>query len=155
MTELSCKKCTASNYVKSGHVRGLQRYKCKECGCQFTATKPKGVHPALKSFAIVLYSYCGVSMGNIARLFKVSTVAVLKWIRAAAARIDPPELLHEPEVVMIDEFWLFVNGKKTKSGCGEPLTGYRVHLSEGTWALVLMPASKNLCSKSIQEHALL
>ena len=87
MTELNCKKCTSTLYVKSGHVRGLQRYKCKDCGCQFTATKVRGVNPALKSFAIVLYGYCGVSMGNIARLFKVSTVAVLKWVRSATNNI--------------------------------------------------------------------
>ena len=112
MTELNCKKCSSTSYVKSGYVRGLQRYKCKVCGCQFTATKARGVHPALKSFAIVLYGFCGVSMGNIGRLFKVSTVAVLKWVKAAASQIDPPDQRGEPEVVMIDEFWHFVNGKK-------------------------------------------
>ena len=70
MTELNCKKCTSTSYVRSGHVRGLQRYKCKDCDFQFTATKVRGVNPALKSFSIVLYEYCGVSMANIARLFK-------------------------------------------------------------------------------------
>ena len=53
-----------------------------ECVCH-------GVHPALKSFAIVLYAYCGVSMGKIARLYKISTVAVLKWVRAAALDVAP------------------------------------------------------------------
>ena len=37
MKELICKKCSSKTYVKAGHVRGMQRYKCKECGCQFTA----------------------------------------------------------------------------------------------------------------------
>ena len=152
MTELNCKKCSSSSYVKSGYVRGLQGYKCKVCGCQFTATKARGVHPALKSFAIVLYGFCGVSMGNIGRLFKVSTVAVLKWVKAAAAQIDPPDQRGEPEVVMIDEFWHFVNGKKTLFGCGEPLMGYRVHLLDDSWALVLMPALKNSRKKLIQEN---
>ena len=152
MTELNCKKCSSTSYVKSGYVRGLQRYKCKVCGCQFTATKARGVHPAFKSFAIVLYGFCGVSMGNIGRLFKVSTVAVLKWVKAAAAQIDPPDQRGEPEVVMIDEFWHFVNGKKAVFGCGEPLMGYRVHLLDDSWALVLMPALKNSCKKLIQEN---
>lgn len=43
-------------------------------------------------------------MGNIARIFKVSTVAVLKWIKAAAAHTIPLELREELEAVMIDEF---------------------------------------------------
>ena len=151
MTDISCKKCTSLTFIKSGHIRGHQRYKCKQCGCQFTHTKRRGIHPALKSFAIVLYAFCGVSMGNIGRLFKVSTVAVLNWVKAAALGISPPKPNKEPEIVMIDEFWHFVNGKKTKFGYGEPLMGYRVSLSDGIWALVLMPTLKNLLPQSIQE----
>jgi len=75
-------------------------------------TKRRGVHPALKSFAIVLYAYCGVSMGKIARLYKISTVAVLKWIKAAALEASSINPISESDVVMIDEVWHFVNGKK-------------------------------------------
>ncbi len=138
MSGLKCKKCESDFFVKSGHVRGYQRYKCKACGCQFTDTARRGVDPAIKSFAVVLYAFCGVSMGNIARLFKVSTVAVLKWLRAAAVSVEKePEVTSPPEIVMVDEFWLFVNGKKTRVGCGEPLMGSRVRLSESSWAVVL------------------
>ena len=112
MSQLICKKCQASRYVKSGHTRGLQRYKCKECGCQFTDTQRRGIHPALKSFAIVLYAYCGISMGKIARLYKISTVAVLKWVKAAALEANPINPVSESDIVMIDEVWHFVNGKK-------------------------------------------
>ena len=35
MAEIICKGCGASDYVKNGYVRGLQRYRCKECGCNF------------------------------------------------------------------------------------------------------------------------
>lgn len=88
MSSLNCKKCHSTNYVKSVHTRGFQRYKCKDCGCQFTPSPRRGKDPALKSFAIVIYACCGVSMGNIARIFNVSTVAVLKWIRAAAEQVE-------------------------------------------------------------------
>lgn len=116
MSELSCKKCGSTNYIKSGHTRGFQRYKCKDCRCQFTQTKRRGVHPALRSFAIVLYGFCGISMGKIAQLFKVSTVAVLKWIRAAALSAEVPSPVASSDVVMIDEMWHFVNGKKQNMG---------------------------------------
>jgi len=151
MSGLSCKKCQSTRYVKSGHTRGFQRYKCKECGCQFTDTKRRGIHPALKSFAIVLYAYCGVSMGKIARLYKVSTVAVLKWVRAAALDVTPLNSVCTSDIVMIDEVWHFVNGKKTKYGSGEPLMGHRVDLLDGNWAIVAMPAPKNSSPVSIQE----
>jgi len=102
------------------------------------------MHPALKSFAIVLYAYCGVSMGKIARLCKVSTVAVLKWVRAAALEVKPVDTVSSSDIVMIDELWHFVNGKKTKFGSGEPLTGYLVNLSDGNWAIVAMLVPRNL-----------
>lgn len=143
MSDLSCKKCQSTRYVKSGHTRGYQRYKCKECGCQFTDTKARGVHSGLKSLAIVLYAYCGVSMGKIARLCNVSTVAVLKWVRAAALEVKSQSTVSQPDIVMIDEMWHFVNGKKTKYGFGEPLTGYRVNLSDGSWAIVAIQTAKN------------
>ena len=50
-------------------------------------------------------------MGNVARLLGVSTVAVLKWMRGAAGRLDFPKP-KKAEIVMLDEFWHFVNGKK-------------------------------------------
>ena len=146
MSQLCCKKCQSENFVKSGHTRGFQRYKCKDCGCQFTPTAPRGKNPALKSLAVVLYAFCGVSMGNIARIFKVSTVAVLKWIRTAARAVETPAT-QSADVVMIDEFWLFVNGKKTLVGCGEPLIGYRVPVSDTTWAIVVMQPLKSSLKK--------
>lgn len=152
MSELNCKKCQSRTYVKSGHTRGVQRYRCKECGCQFTDTKRRGIHPALKSFAIVLYAYCGVSMGKIAHLCKVSTVAVLKWVRAAALEVKPINSVPDSNIVMIDEVWHFVDGKKTKYGSGEPLMGCRVDLLDGNWAIVAMPALKSLSLESTQEH---
>ena len=147
MPQITCKKCQSERYVKSGHTRDHQRYKCKDCGCQFTDTKRRGVHPALKSFAIVLYVYCGVSMGKIARLYRISTVAVLKWIKAAALEAKPINPVSESDIVMIDELWHFVNGKKTKYGSGEPLMGYRVDLLDGNWAIVAMPVQRGLSQK--------
>lgn len=78
-------------------------------------------------------------MMGIAKLFKVSTVAVLKWVRKASDKVatlsdpTPPKA----EIIQVDEMWHFVNGKKTKFGSGELWMGYRVELSPGTWGIVL------------------
>lgn len=138
MHDLCCKKCGSLSFVKSGHTRGMQRYKCKDCGCQFTPSKRRGVDPALKSLALVLYSFCGVSMSKIGRLLNVSTVAVLKWVRAESLTPKPLNPISDSGIVMIDEMWHFVNGKKTKSGYGGRWTGKRVVLSDGSLVLVLM-----------------
>ncbi len=140
MSDLFCKKCGSCSFVKSGHTRGMQRYKCKDCGCQFTPSARRGVHPALKSLGMVLYSFCGVSMGKIAQLLGVSTPAVLKWVKAESLKPEPLDPKSDSGIVMIDEMWHFVNGKKTKSGSGGPWTGRHVVLSDGSSVLVLMRA---------------
>ena len=137
MSFLACKKCTSTDYIKNGIIREKQRYKCKACGCQFTDTKPQGTAPALRKIGVLLYSHFGVSMSGIARLFKVSVPAVLKWIRAAAQEIKEPQKT-ESTHIQVDEMWHFVNGKKTKFGSGELFVGYLAELSDGILATVLI-----------------
>lgn len=137
---ICCKRCSSGNHIKSGHIRNLQRYKCCDCGCQFTQTSRRGVHPLLRQLSIILYAHCGVSMSGIAKLFKVSVVAVLKWIRAASNKIPPRPSSGDHEVVQVDEMWHFVNGKKTKLGSGERWMGYHVRLLPGTSVIVLTSA---------------
>ncbi len=132
MSALKCKKCLSVRFHKSGHTRGMQRYKCKECGCQFTDSPRRGVDPALKALAIVLYAYYGLSMSKIARLCQVSVVAVLNWIKEAALQVEPLTGISSSDVVMIDEIWHFVNGKKKNYGFDVPLTGSRVSLWDGS-----------------------
>jgi transposase-like protein len=112
MSEIICKSCQATDYVKNGVVRGLQRYCCKECGCNFTATKPRGKPPAMKALAVPLYAMGNTSFGMIARFLGVSDVAVLKWIRAAAEKLPEPEMSAEVVVLTLDEVWHFL--KKTQ-----------------------------------------
>lgn len=111
---LKCKRCGSELYCKNGQTKGKQRYKCKECGFQFTDTKPRGKSKELKEIAVILYVYCGISMLKIGKMCGVSDVAVLHWIREAAK--DAPELNPKSDsgIVMIDEMWHFVNGKDNK-----------------------------------------
>jgi transposase-like protein len=101
--ELICKGCGASDSVKNGYVRGLQRYRCKECGCNFTATAPRGKPAAMKALAGLPYAMANVSFGSIARLLKISDVAVLKWIRAKARKLPEPEPSGHIAIVTLDE----------------------------------------------------
>ena len=61
-------------------------------------------------------------MSKIAKLCHVSVVAALKWIKGAALQVEPLTGTSSSDVVMIDEMWHFVNGKKTKCGSVAPLT---------------------------------
>ena len=114
MSALQCKKCGASKYVKNGLSRGKQRYQCKECSCTFTDTPPQGKCPRLKEVAVILYVYCGISMLKIGKMCGVSNVAVLYWIRDAAKDAKELNPKSDSSIVMLDEMWHFVNGKKNK-----------------------------------------
>ncbi len=48
---LCCKRCGGLDYVKSGTVRGHQRYRCQGCGCNFTDTPLRGKPAAMKALA--------------------------------------------------------------------------------------------------------
>ena len=40
---LRCKRCGSEEHVKNGFMKGLQRYRCKACGLNFTDTPPRGM----------------------------------------------------------------------------------------------------------------
>jgi transposase-like protein len=111
-----CKRCGSEASVKSGRVRGLQRYRCKACGYHFTATPPRGKPAAMKALALLLYAMGNVSFCSIARLLHVSDVAVLKWVRAEARKLPIPEVAGETVVVTLDEMWHFL--KKNRQALG-------------------------------------
>ena len=93
---------------------GHQRYRCKACGRNFTATPARGRPPAMKALAVLLYALGNVSQGMIARLLGVSHVAVYKWVRAAGEGAPAPSATPSDNIVQIDEMWHFVDGKKTR-----------------------------------------
>ena len=112
MTDLGCKRCGATTFVKNGTVRGRQRYRCKACGCNFTATPERGKPAAMKALAVLLYAMGNASQGMIAKLLGVSHVAVYKWLRAAGEGTPLPAATPASGIVQIDEMWHFVDGKK-------------------------------------------
>ena len=61
--ELVCKKCGSTAYHKSGHIHGKQRYKCKQCGHQYTKTTPQGKPEKDKIIAVL----SGLSMNATAK----------------------------------------------------------------------------------------
>ena len=140
-----CKFCESSHFFKSGFVRGLQRYKCKNCGKNFTLTPPRGVPEKEKLKALVLYA-SGLSMNRIAQLFGVSTVAILKWIRTLGSKLC---LKIEPSpgdkviVIEVDEFWHYLKKRRKKFGFLKPMIVIESDSSIGNLAIVLTPHSKN------------
>jgi IS1 family transposase/transposase-like protein len=115
MQDIVCKKCGISHYVKSGYIRGHQRYTCKNCGCNFKLGDNRGkIKPEAKALAMLLYGSGKASYGMIARMFKVTRPAVLYWIRSMGSKLPEPVVNTEIAEVSIDEMWHFINKKKRK-----------------------------------------
>ena len=70
----------------------------------------------MKALAVLLYAMGNASLGMIARLLRVSSGAVYKWIRQDAEAIPEPSANSSAGLVQIDEIWHFVNAKKQSLG---------------------------------------
>lgn len=95
---LRCPRCSLERIVRSGHVRGQQRFECKDCHYHFVAT-PRAVDGVRKLLAVELY-LLGVSMGRIARVLGVSATTVDRWIRRFAEDHGEPLVRRGRAVLM-------------------------------------------------------
>ncbi|OHX65820.1 IS1/IS1595 family N-terminal zinc-binding domain-containing protein [Flammeovirga pacifica] len=76
-----CPKCNDTKIIKSGVLKGKQRYKCKECNYFFTVQK-LGNEIDLKFVIKALQLYLeGVTYREIERILGVSHVSVMNWVR--------------------------------------------------------------------------
>lgn len=81
MKDIRCPKCKSAEIVKSGIVKGRQRFKCKVCNYYFSVMKEgKRIDPYYVIKALQLYIE-GVSLREIERILGVSHVSVMNWIR--------------------------------------------------------------------------
>lgn len=113
---MTCKDCDATNFVKNGIVRQKQRYKCKECGCNFTEGD-KRVHPkadALRAQAALSYARNGVSLRGVAEDMGRHHSTILRWVRREASGLAEPIVPEDATEVEIDEMWHFIERKKNK-----------------------------------------
>ena len=148
MTDICCKRCGATDHVKNGIVRGMQRYHCKSCGCNFTQTPPRGKPPAMKALALLLYAMGNMSFCSIARILGVSDVTILNWVRAEARKIPEPSAAAEQVVVTLDEMWHFLKKRLVNSGFGERMTLSLGEPSPLCLVAVMTPLAKSSSTKS-------
>jgi transposase len=139
MQEIRCKRCGGSSLVKSGYIRGNQRYKCKSCGFNFKIGDSRGkISPQAKALIMLMYGSGKASYGMIARLFNVSRSTVLYWIRSMGSTLPEPTINAEIEGVSIDEIWHFINKKNEKFGFGGRWTVVTTKPSDGLLAIVML-----------------
>ena len=126
-----CRKCGCEKTVKNGQHLGRQRYKCKECGFQFTQEQPKGKSIESKCLAVILYVN-GLSFRAIAKIVKVSHKAVYDWVKAFGVETYEKPRPQGDVVLELDEMWHYVGAKKTNSGSGKLTVELQVNSLTGS-----------------------
>ncbi|SOS49382.1 transposase [Tenacibaculum finnmarkense] len=119
---MDCPKCKSEKKIKNGVIKGIQRYKCKSCGYNYTVERRSCDYPlSTKNKALQLYLE-GLGFRSVGRLLGVSNVSVLNWIRAFGNEISSlqPES-QDIEMVEVDEMHSYIGHKKTTVGFGLPL----------------------------------
>ena len=132
----TCPKCNYFEVVKNGQHLGRQRYRCKSCAFQFTRTNARGRPAREKATAVLLYTL-GLSLNCIARMFKVSTPAVLRWVRLFAEKTYEKPEPAEAVIVELDEMWHYLGSKKTNSGSGKLIVAVPVDSLTGNVGIVI------------------
>jgi len=115
---MKCPKCKSDNKVKNGVVKGLQRYKCKECNYNYTVEmKSTAKSIDVKKFGLMLYLE-GLGFQSISRLLNVSHVAVIKWIKKYGEQLKELKTDKPVKIIELDEMHSYVGSKKTINGFG-------------------------------------
>lgn len=113
-----CPKCKSENRVKNGFFKGKQRYKCKQCGCNFTVTYQENAEKEKKRrFALSMYLE-GLGFHSIGRLLGVSHVSVINWVRKYGQSLPAIRNEKPVKIVELDELHSYVQHKKTIVGFG-------------------------------------
>lgn len=110
---MNCSRCGSAKNVKNGIIKGLQRYKCKDCGCNYTVEKRSGEYSKeVRRKALQLYLE-GLGFRSIGRILEVSNVSVLNWIKKFGKDVKELQSVNDPiEYVELDEMHSFIGNKK-------------------------------------------
>ena len=92
--DLKCLKCGCECVYKYGHMKGYQRYRCNNCGYQFTKTIPRVKPEKDKILALILYLSV-LSLSAIGRILEVTDQSVMRWIKKMYDRFitEKPDIL--------------------------------------------------------------
>lgn len=120
---LTCPKCNNDTYVKSGVIKGRQRYKCKKCSYNFTVQKQgKKINDYYVTKALQLYIE-GISYREIERILGVSHVSVMNWVKSyKLKRIVNQNLRPTYKILTQEELVKYVSSVENLTGSGMIIT---------------------------------
>ena len=113
---VTCKSCGASAYVKNGFVHGVQRYKCRECRCNFVSGDKRQKYTMMDRLKVIkLYlENCGIR--TIERLTGIRNSQISKWIEDTAGFVRQELIksqnsvgsIQDIEILELDELCTYI-----------------------------------------------
>ncbi len=115
---MNCPRCKSSTHHKNGLVGGRQRFKCHDCGYNYTVEiKSTASSASVKRQALQLYLE-GLGFRSIGRFLGVSHVSVQKWIKKFGQDLEDLKSENEISIVELDEMHTYIGNKKNIAGSG-------------------------------------
>ncbi|MFN3850590.1 MAG: hypothetical protein ACK4NY_14240 [Spirosomataceae bacterium] len=123
MNNPSCPQCDSTNISRNGIIKERQRFKCKECGYNFTVEKiGKSIDSYYVIKALQLFVE-GVSYREIERLLGVSHVSVMNWVKKYQIKVPKQKDYHPTYKVMNHkELAEFYSNRENLRGAGMIVT---------------------------------
>jgi transposase len=118
LLSMNCPRCKSTSHKKNGKTGGRQRYKCHDCGYNYSVEIKSTASPmSVKRQALQLYLE-GLGFRSIGRFLGVSHVSVQKWIRKFGSELEDLKSENEISIVELDEMHTYIGNKKTTAGSG-------------------------------------
>jgi transposase-like protein len=115
---MNCPRCNSSSHKKNGIVGGRQRYKCHDCGYNYTVElKSTAFSTSVKKQALQLYLE-GLGFRSIGRFLGVSHVSVQRWIKKFGQELEDLKSENAISIVEMDEMHTYIGNKKNIAGSG-------------------------------------
>jgi transposase len=135
--------------VKNGIVAGKQRYKCKECGCNFRLgdNRTNSKIAAKKALCVLFYAMGKGSFRMLGRILKIDHTLVYRWIREFGESLPEPEVPADITEMEFDEMWHFIGSKKENFGLSKQLIVLHGEPWHGCSAIVILQHSDGSTTK--------
>ena len=130
-----CKNCGSEKRVKSGYIKGKQRWECKECGKTYREGDLREKYTNEQRLRVIKWYLEGTGIMSIERMEGVPNPLIIKWIRkfskilrARLNEVKIPDDARKIQIIELDELFSYCKKNLTKSMCGLLLIGTEIKL---------------------------
>ena len=146
---VKCKRCGSTENVKSGIVGGKQRYKCRDCGCNFREGdgRMKSQMSAKLAMCILFDAMAKGLFRMLGKLFGMDHAFLYREIRKFGGSLPEPKVAEGIREMQFDEMWHFIGSRKRSFGSSRPLIVTQGEPWPGCSAVVILQLSDDFTTR--------